>query len=107
VRILFDQGTPAPLREHLPGHSVATAYEKGWSTLRNGELLANAEREFDLLITTDRNLGHQQKVTSRKLAILVLPTTSWPRLRAAAAEIAEFAPTVLPGEIKEFRLPGA
>jgi hypothetical protein len=42
VRILFDQGTPAPLREFLTGHSVETAYEKGWSMLRNGELLARA-----------------------------------------------------------------
>ena len=62
MRILFDQGTPVPLREHLPGHSVETAYEMGWSALRNGELLANAEAEFDLLITTDRNLRDQQNL---------------------------------------------
>lgn len=82
MRILFDQGTPAPLREHLPGHSVETAYEKGWSALRNGELLAKAEAEFDLLITTDRNLRHQQDLAALRIAILVLPTTSWPRLQS-------------------------
>lgn len=80
MRILFDQGTPAPLRDHLPGHSVATAYEKGWSALQNGELLAKAEAAFDVLVTTDRNLHHQQNLAGRKIAILVLPTTSWPRL---------------------------
>jgi hypothetical protein len=37
VRILFDQGTPVPLMEQLPGHTIETAYQKGWSTLRNGE----------------------------------------------------------------------
>jgi hypothetical protein len=90
VRILFDQGTPVPLKEHLPGHSVVTAYEKGWSTLRNGELLALAEAQFDVLVTTDRNLRFQQNLAARRLAIVVLPTTSWPRSRPVAARIAEF-----------------
>ena len=56
MRILFDQGTPVPLRDHLTGHVVATAFELGWSTLKNGELLAAAEAAFDTLITTDQNL---------------------------------------------------
>ena len=42
MRVLFDQGTPAPLRHLLPSHEVSTAYERGWSTLKNGELLAAA-----------------------------------------------------------------
>lgn len=104
MRILFDQGTPAPLREYLPGHDIETAYEKGWSTLRNGELLARAELEYDMLITTDRNLRHQQNLAGRRLAILVLPTTSWPRLRIAAPQIAAFVNTLQPGEIREFPL---
>jgi len=54
VRVLFDQGTPVPLRNYLPEHKVATAAEMGWSTLSNGELLDAAEREFDLLVTTKR-----------------------------------------------------
>ncbi len=43
MRILFDQGTPAPLRRHLAGQSIDTAYERGWSDLRNGDLPKNAE----------------------------------------------------------------
>ena len=43
MKILFDQGTPAPLREFLPKHEVLTAFELGWSTLKNGELLAAAK----------------------------------------------------------------
>ena len=39
MKVLFDQGTPAPLRQHLPGHAVATAYESGWDKLENGDLL--------------------------------------------------------------------
>lgn len=68
MRILFDQGTPAPLKDHLPGHSVETAYEKGWSALRNGELLAKAEAEFEVLVTTDRILRHQQNLAGQRIA---------------------------------------
>jgi hypothetical protein len=50
MRILFDQGTPAPLRYGLAGHVVETAYERGWSSLDNGDLLAAAEgASFDLV----------------------------------------------------------
>jgi hypothetical protein len=45
VRILFDQGTPVPLRKFLNLHYVETAFERGWSTLKNGELLTAAEHE--------------------------------------------------------------
>ena len=81
MRILFDQGTPVPLRQVLIGHTVATAFEMGWSDLGNGDLLRAAEGRFDVFITTDQNLRHQQNLTARQLAILVLPTTSWPVIK--------------------------
>ena len=56
MRILFDQGTPVPLRKDFVGHEVATAYEMGWSELSNGELLRQAETQFELLVSTDQNL---------------------------------------------------
>ena len=84
MRILFDQGTPVPLRQLLTPHSIATAYELGWSTLKNGDLLRRAEeRGFDVLVTTDTNLRYQQNLASRKIAVVVLTTTSWPRIRLA------------------------
>ena len=49
MTILFDQGTPVPLRDALTGHTVATAYERGWSTMGNGELLAAAEGKASAL----------------------------------------------------------
>jgi hypothetical protein len=63
VRILFDQGTPKPLRRSLRGHTIETAYERGWSTLENGELISQAESAgFDVLLTTDRQLRYQQRI---------------------------------------------
>jgi hypothetical protein len=55
--ILFDQGTPVPLRRFLAGHTVKTAAEQGWSTLANGSLLDAAEAaKFEVLVTTDKIL---------------------------------------------------
>jgi hypothetical protein len=88
VKVLFDQGTPAPLRELLFDHAVSTAYELGWSTLQNGELLAAAEKNgFEVFITTDTNLRYQQNLAKRQIAIIVLGTTSWPRIQFCALEI--------------------
>ena len=81
MRILFDQGTPVPLRKLLNSHQVETAFERSWSTLTNGELLATAEQEdFKVFVTTDKNLGNQQNVSGLKIAIVVLSSTSWPRI---------------------------
>ena len=90
MRILLDQGTPAPLRRALAGHMVATAYERGWSTLKNGELLTAAEADgFDLIVSTDKNIRYQQNLSGRRLAILVLPTTSWPDIRLSITKVTE------------------
>jgi hypothetical protein len=82
VKILFDQGTPVPLRQSLSGHAVRTAAQEMWDTMRNGDLLEAAEAAgFDLLITTDKNLRFQQNLTGRRIAILVLGKQQWPILR--------------------------
>jgi hypothetical protein len=95
---------PAPLRDHLRGHQVQTAFELGWSTLRNGELLARAEGRFDALISTDRNLRNQQNLSGLKIAILVLPTTSWPRLQRMLDEIAAAIDSLKQAEYRELPL---
>jgi hypothetical protein len=88
VRVLFDQGTPVPLRESLTQHEVATAYERGWSTLKNGELLDGAEREmFDVFVTTDSRLKFQQNLGARRIAIVCILSTSWPRIQQALGAV--------------------
>ncbi len=90
MHILFDQGTPLPLRRHLAEHTVVSAYEKGWSALENGDLLAAAEADgFDALITTDQNLRYQQDLSSRRIAVIVLLTTNWPRIEKNVSLIVE------------------
>ena len=103
MRILFDQGTPVPLRHHLSGHSVATAYEMGWSDLANGDLLAKAESQFDLMMTTDQNLRYQQNLKGRRLAILVLPTTSWPDIQKHTVDVVSAVAGMTSGDYRELR----
>jgi hypothetical protein len=105
MRNLFDQGTPVPLRKDFVGHEVATAYEMGWSELSNGELLGRAESQFELLVSTDQNLPYQQNLQSRRLSILVLPTTSWPRLRSHRKNIVEAALAMESGSYLKYLLP--
>jgi hypothetical protein len=101
MKILFDQGTPAPLRHALVGHDVSTAHEAGWSNLSNGDLLQATEAQFDILITTDQNLRYQQNLSGRRLAILVLPTTSWPTIQKHLPEVIHAVSRIRPGELIE------
>ena len=99
MKILFDQGTPVPLRTLLADHVVETAFESGWSELSNGGLLSAAQASaFDLLLTTDRSLLYQQDISAYRLAILVLPTTRWPDIRRHVDEIVEALDLIQPGE---------
>jgi hypothetical protein len=82
MRIIFDQATPVPIRTYLKGHTVRTAAQQGWDTLRNGDLLTAAEEAgFDVLLTTDKNMLYQQNLVGRKIAIVVLGQQQWPLLR--------------------------
>ena|SRR2546427_11403063 len=102
MKILFDQGTPVPLRMMLTGCEVETAYERGWSTLRNGELLTAAEAaSFDLFVTTDQNLRYQQLLPRQTLAVIVLPTTRWPEIQRHAAAVLDAVASIKPGEYRE------
>jgi hypothetical protein len=106
VLVLFDQGTPAPLRRLLDLHTIGTAYERGWSTLTNGELLRAAEAAgFTVMVTTDANLKYQQNLNARRIAVVVLSTISWPRIRSAAALIANAIDAAGIGSYTEVRIP--
>ena len=106
MRVLFDQGTPVPLRAFLVSHEVVTAHECGWSQLENGDLLSAAEAaDFEALVTTDQNLKYQQNLSGRKIAVVVLSTTNWPRIKAAVHLVVAAVDNVTPGAFIEVRIP--
>ena len=106
MRVLFDQGTPVPLRDSLSQHEVVTAYARGWSQFKNGELLDAAEKAaMEVLITTDLNLKHQQNLKSRRIGIVALSTPSWPRIQRAIADVIRAVDAAVPGSYVEVDIP--
>jgi len=104
--ILFDQGTPVAIRNALTGHAVKTAYEQGWSTLLNGELLRVAEEAgFDVLLTTDKNLAYQQNLGGRKIAIVALGRNRWSLIEPVLGRISEVVGQARPGSYVLVEIP--
>ncbi len=99
--ILFDRGVPEELRERLAPHQITLLRERGWSELQNGKLLRQAELEFDILVTTDTNIKHQQNLSNFALAILVLRAfkISLPRYLTVLPEILAQIETLEAGQI--------
>jgi hypothetical protein len=86
----------------LIGHTVETAFELGWATLKNGELLSAAESAgFEVFLTTDKSLKYQQNLTARTISIVVLSTTSWPRIQRAASKVIDVVNSVVAGGYAE------
>ena len=98
MRVLFDQGTPVGIRQCLLDHTIATANEKGWSALLNGQLLSAAQdAEFHVLLTTDTNLPFQQNLEGRQIAVVILSKNRWNLIRRALPQIATAVAAAKPG----------
>ena len=106
MRILFDQGTPAPLISFLEGHAVTKAKDAGWDKLVNGELLKAAEEAgFEVLLTTDKNMTAQQNLKSRAIAIVVLGNSQWRIVQRHVRGIAATVNAATPGSYSEVEIP--
>jgi predicted nuclease of predicted toxin-antitoxin system len=76
VKILLDECLDRRLARDLAGHEVKTVPQMGWATIKNGELLTLAEKEFDVFVTVDRNLSFQQHLPRYNIAVVVLRAPS-------------------------------
>jgi hypothetical protein len=72
VRVLLDECIDWRLSRAIVGHDVKSARQMGWATIRNGELLAAAAKQFDVFVTVDRNLSFQQNIQAFEIAVVVL-----------------------------------
>jgi hypothetical protein len=107
VLVLFDHGTPKGLARALSKHTVHTAQSKGWDRLSNGALLDAAEEAgFELLLTTDRRIRHQQNLRARRIAFVVLTgSTKWSLVRRHADRIAAAVASTAAGSYLEVEIP--
>ena len=76
MKVFIDECIDWRLSRDIAGHEVKTARQMGWSTIKNGELLALAAREFDVFLTVDRNLSFQQNLPAFAIAVIVIRAPS-------------------------------
>ena len=104
--ILFDNNVPRGLARALTGHTVNEARERGWATLKNGDLLTAAEKAgFEVLVTSDQSIRQQQNLQGRKIALVVLTMGRWGPVRRMLAEIATAVDAATPGSYAEVEIP--
>ena len=103
MKILLDECVDFRLDRDLTGHEVSTVTRRGWRGKANGELLALAAAEFDVFLTTDRNVAFQQNLGSFDIAVVVLkaPSNRLHNLRALVPKLLQVLPFVKGGEARE------
>jgi len=73
MKILIDENISLQLNLDFPGHEVKSVKAMGWLGKQNGELLGLMTfHGFDVFITRDRNLRHQQNLSRFKITVIVL-----------------------------------
>ena len=72
MKVLLDEFMPRRLIRDLHGHEVTTVPKQGWSGKKNGELLRLAQADFDVFVTLDKSLEHQQNIVTYPICVLVL-----------------------------------
>jgi len=106
MRVLFDQATPVPIRQFLIGHTVSTAFQQHWDTLKNGDLLTVAEQAgFEVFLTTDKKMRYQQHMAGRAIAVVVIGVQQWPALEPHVARVVAAVNAATPGSFTEVDIP--
>ena len=101
MKVLLDECVDRRFAHDLVGHEVNTVPRRGWAGIKNGDLLALAEKEFDTFITVDRKLASQQDLTKFRIAVLLIcaRTNRLEHIRPIAAEMLEKLPHATRGAL--------
>lgn len=105
MKVLLDECLPKKLKAHIDSDIVQTVPEAGWAGTQNGELLRIAEQNFDVLVTNDQNIEHQQVISRFDLAfvVLVAPTNDIVDLLPLMPELNRILLTTKAGTIEYVR----
>jgi predicted nuclease of predicted toxin-antitoxin system len=101
LRILLDENLDWRLARDLPGHEVESVPLLGWAGMKNGVLLAQAQKRFDIFITMDSNMIQEQNIRGLQIAIIALKARS-NRLadpRPLMIKVLELLPNLGPGTV--------
>ena len=98
MKILLDECVTKRLKPFLRQHKVYTVREMGWTGVKNGALLTKCvANDFDLILTIDKNILHQQNLAKYQIALVVLDS-----LTSKVEELKTFVP-ILNERISEIK----
>ena len=101
MRVLIDESLPRYTKQLLIGHAASTVQDMGWAGTKNGKLLTLAESQFDVFLTADKNLRHQQNLAARRLAIIVFPSNRLSIVKTLQDRLTLALSAITPGQIIE------
>jgi predicted nuclease of predicted toxin-antitoxin system len=101
MRILIDECLDWRLGRALTGHDCVSVQQMDWSGIKNGQLLALAQEEFDVFLTADRNLSFQQNTTKFRIAVVVLVagSTQLHKTLPLMSQVLALLPDLFPGQV--------
>lgn len=101
MRLLLDECVDRRFAREIIGHEVTTVPDAGWASAKNGDLLALAQKSFDVFVTVDRNLFFQQRLPSFSIAVVILRarTNRLVDLRPLIPKLLEVLPAAKRGEV--------
>ena len=98
MKILLDEGVPKIVQKQLSQLSISNVEEMGWRGIKNGALLDLMAGQFQILITTDKNLPSQQNLKKRQISLVILPTNDIPSVIGLLPQSERAIGEVRPGE---------
>jgi hypothetical protein len=104
LRILIDESLPRSFAAEFAGHNVSTVPGQRWNGLQNGVLLHTAAQAgFDVFLTGDRSLPHQQNLAAIGISVLVLTGVRYniEELRLLTSQVLSILPLLRPGDAYE------
>jgi predicted nuclease of predicted toxin-antitoxin system len=101
MRVLLDECVNPRVKEAFPNHEIQTVKSMGWAGITNGKLIALAQQNFDVFVTVDQNLEHQQNLTKLALGLIVVtvPDNNIRYFRPIFPQLLNAVESVRPGQV--------
>lgn len=102
MRVLLDECVDEDLRHLLKGHEVQTVRYAQMAGLKNGALLQAAEAAgFEVIVTTDQGIAHQQNFHERKISVIILAgrTNRLIDLKGLVPSVLRYLTGIAPGQV--------
>ena len=102
IRVLIDECLPRQLKRWLSETDrdleIRTLKDAGWEGLKNGVLLKAANGKFDVLVTADKNMHHQQNFVGLDISVLVFPTNRAKTVEIGVNALTQSLKNIKPGQ---------